>query len=94
VIPWRDAAVKIISVILTLLREAVVSTTEDRGSGPGGQAVQQAPALTRTDLQRQDLSVPGREVVQWRVDIGPEAPLVKHTIPVRQPITRTARAEG
>jgi quercetin dioxygenase-like cupin family protein len=44
-------------------------------------AVQQAPGLWRTDLQRQDLSVPGREVVQARVDIGPEAPLVKHTHP-------------
>ena len=32
-------------------------------------------------LQRQDLSVPGREVVQSRVDIGAEAPLVKHTHP-------------
>jgi quercetin dioxygenase-like cupin family protein len=58
-----------------------MSTTEDRGSGAGGRAVQQAPGLTRTDLQRQDLSVPGREVVQSRVDIGPEAPLVKHTHP-------------
>jgi quercetin dioxygenase-like cupin family protein len=40
-----------------------------------------APGLWRTDLQRQDLSVPGREVVQARVDIGPEAPLVRHTHP-------------
>lgn len=36
------------------------------------EAVQQAPGLWRTDLQRQDLSVPGREVVQSRVDIGPK----------------------
>jgi quercetin dioxygenase-like cupin family protein len=43
-----------------------------------GMAIQQAPGLWRTDLQ-QDLSVPGREVVQSRVDIGPEAPVVKHT---------------
>jgi quercetin dioxygenase-like cupin family protein len=61
--------------------EAAMSTAEDRGSGAGGMAVQQAPGLWRTDLQRQDLSVPGREVVQSRVDIGPEAPLVKHTHP-------------
>jgi quercetin dioxygenase-like cupin family protein len=40
--------------------------------------VQQAPGLTRTDLQRHDVSVPGREVIQNRVDIGPEAPFVKH----------------
>ena len=52
----------------------------DDHSHPGG-AVQQAPGLWRTDLQRQDLSVPGREVIQSRVDIGPEAPLVKHTHP-------------
>jgi quercetin dioxygenase-like cupin family protein len=44
-------------------------------------AERQAPGLWRTDLQRHDLSVPGREVVQQRVDIGPEAPLVKHTHP-------------
>ena len=41
-------------------------------------AVQQAPGLTRTDLQQHDLSVPGREVVQNRVDISPEAPAVRH----------------
>jgi hypothetical protein len=35
----------------------------------------------RTDLQQQDLSIPGREMVQARVDIGSEAPLVKHTHP-------------
>jgi quercetin dioxygenase-like cupin family protein len=44
-------------------------------------AEQQAPGLWHTDLQRQDLSVPGREMVQSRVDIGPEGPLVKHTHP-------------
>jgi hypothetical protein len=30
------------------------------------------PGLTRTDLQRHDLSVPDREVIQNCVDIGPE----------------------
>jgi quercetin dioxygenase-like cupin family protein len=58
-----------------------MSTTDDHGSHASRMAVQQAPGLTRTDLQRQDLSVPGREVVQSRVDIGPEAPLVRHTHP-------------
>src|SRR5215471_6869064 len=56
-----------------------MSTAEDHGHPSG--AVQQAPGFWRTDLQRQDLSVPGREVVQNRVDIGREAPLVKHTHP-------------
>jgi quercetin dioxygenase-like cupin family protein len=43
--------------------------------------VQQAPGLWRTDLQQHDLSIPGREVIQNRVEIGPEAPLVKHKHP-------------
>ena len=44
-------------------------------------AQQQPPGITCTDLQRQDLSVPGREVVQSRVDLTPEAPAIKHTHP-------------
>jgi quercetin dioxygenase-like cupin family protein len=60
-----------------------MSATEDHSSHASG-AGQQAPGLWRTDLQQQDLSVPGREVVQSRVDIGPEAPLVKHTHPGEQ----------
>jgi quercetin dioxygenase-like cupin family protein len=35
----------------------------------------------RTDLQRHDLSIPGREVVQVRVDIGPGVIADKHTHP-------------
>jgi quercetin dioxygenase-like cupin family protein len=42
---------------------------------------QQASGIERTDLQRHDLSIPGREVVQNRVDISPEAPAFKHTHP-------------
>ena len=37
-----------------------MSTTEDGSSG-ASRRVQQAPGLWRTDLQQQDLSVPGRE---------------------------------
>ena len=44
-------------------------------------AVQQVSGIKRTDLQRHDLSIPGREVVQNRVDIDPDAPPVKHTHP-------------
>jgi quercetin dioxygenase-like cupin family protein len=44
-------------------------------------AEQQIPGITRTDLQRQGLSAPGREVVQNRVDIAPDAPPIKHTHP-------------
>ena len=38
----------------------------------------QAPGITRTDLLQHDLTVAGREVIQNRVEIGPEAPLVRH----------------
>jgi quercetin dioxygenase-like cupin family protein len=43
--------------------------------------VRQLPGIARTDLQRHDLSTPGREVVQNRVDIGPEAPFIRYTHP-------------
>jgi quercetin dioxygenase-like cupin family protein len=39
------------------------------------------PGLTRTDLQRHDLSIPGREVIQNRVEITPAAPPVRHKHP-------------
>jgi quercetin dioxygenase-like cupin family protein len=39
------------------------------------------PGLTRTDLQRHDLSIPGREVIQNRVDISPDAPPLGHKHP-------------
>jgi len=42
---------------------------------------QDVPGLTRTDLQRHDISVPGREVIQNRVDISPDAPFVRHKHP-------------
>ena len=52
----------------------------EAGSNQKGM-VGQAPGIKRTDLQRGDLSVSGRELVQSRVDIGPEAPFVRHTHP-------------
>jgi quercetin dioxygenase-like cupin family protein len=42
---------------------------------------QQVSGIKRTDLQQHDLSIPGREVVQNRVDISAEAPAFKHTHP-------------
>jgi quercetin dioxygenase-like cupin family protein len=42
--------------------------------------VQQA-GIKRTDLQRQDLSVPGREVVQVRVDFAPGVAFGRHSHP-------------
>ena len=42
---------------------------------------QQAPGITRIDLQQRDLSAPGREVIQNRVEISPQAPPFKHFHP-------------
>jgi quercetin dioxygenase-like cupin family protein len=41
----------------------------------------QQPGVKRTDLQRHDLSVPGREVVQARVEFDPGAAFGKHWHP-------------
>jgi quercetin dioxygenase-like cupin family protein len=39
------------------------------------------PGIERTDLQQVDLSVPGREVIQNKVVISPQAPPIMHTHP-------------
>ena len=44
-------------------------------------ATQQIPGLTRTDLQEHDLSAPGREMIQNKVDIAPDAPVIRHWHP-------------
>jgi hypothetical protein len=44
-------------------------------------AVQQALGISRTDLQQHDLSSPGYEVIQNRVELAPEAPFVRHKHP-------------
>ena len=41
----------------------------------------QQPGVKRTDLQQHDLSIPGREVVQVRVDIGPGVLAPNHSHP-------------
>lgn len=44
-------------------------------------AQSQQPAVTRTDLLRRELSVPGREVVQVRVDLAPGVAFPLHSHP-------------
>ena len=46
-----------------------------------GLAQAQQPGVKRTDLQQHDLSVPGREVVQVRVDIAPGVLASNHSHP-------------
>ena len=41
----------------------------------------QQPGAKRTELQRHDLSVPGREVIQVRVDLAPGTAFPSHTHP-------------
>ena len=55
-------------------------TTHQHSNIPG-MAVELAPGLWRTSLQRYDLSVPGREIIQSRVDIEPDSPPIRHTHP-------------
>ena len=44
-------------------------------------AAQEVPGIKRTDLQQHDLSAPGREVIQNRVEISSEAPHIRHKHP-------------
>ena len=46
-----------------------------------GSAMAQQPGLKRTDLQRHDLGIPGREAVQTRIDFGPGVTAPRHTHP-------------
>ena len=50
------------------------------GLAPSSPHAQQV-GIKRTDLQRHDLSAPGREAVQVRVDIGPGAAFGRHRHP-------------
>jgi quercetin dioxygenase-like cupin family protein len=49
--------------------------------GLAPQIVLAQPGIKRTDLQRNDLSVPGREVIQVRVDIAPGVEFPRHSHP-------------
>ena len=51
------------------------------GSGLALHVARAQPGITRTDLQRHDLSAPGREVIQTRVEIAPGVTSPRHTHP-------------
>jgi quercetin dioxygenase-like cupin family protein len=59
---------------------AVALLTAASGLAPDVARAQQ-PGSRRTDLQRHDLSVSGREVVQVRVDFDPGYAFPRHTHP-------------
>jgi quercetin dioxygenase-like cupin family protein len=56
-------------------------TTLIVGSSLGVYGAPAQPRITRTDLQHHDLGIPGREVVQVRVDFSPGAAFGRHTHP-------------
>src|ERR1700752_4897546 len=49
--------------------------------GQETKAQAQAPGITRTDLQRHDLSIPGREAVQVLVAFAPGVVAPRHSHP-------------
>lgn len=63
-------------ITLTAVAAALASAS---ALAPAARA--QAPGIKRTDLQRHDLSAPGREVVQVRVDIAPGVIAPRHSHP-------------
>lgn len=62
-------------------RIAALAAVAVIGSGLALHAWAQLPGVTRADVLKHDLSVPGREVVQVRVGIGPGVTAAKHNHP-------------
>jgi quercetin dioxygenase-like cupin family protein len=60
----------------------LIATALILATGPAAIVVQaQQPGITRTDLQRHDLGVPGFEAIQVRVGFAPGAAFGRHTHP-------------
>jgi quercetin dioxygenase-like cupin family protein len=68
-----------------ILRDAADETEEFEMTSTGQSATTAAqarvPGIERTDLQHYDLSAPGREMIQNRVVISPEAQPIRHKHP-------------
>src|SRR5688500_2424431 len=74
---WRTRAAR----TACARRSRPVSGKYETTEGDMSSTEQRASEIKRTDLQQHHLSIPGREVVQNRVDISPQAPAFKHTHP-------------
>jgi quercetin dioxygenase-like cupin family protein len=59
--------------LLIVASGLALHVTRAQEAGPAG--------IKRTDLQRHDLSIPGREAIQVRVDFAPGAAFGKHRHP-------------
>ena len=64
-----------------LLIGAAPTPTPPPNPAPAAAAPAGPPAITRTDLQRHDLSVAGHEAIQTRVDFAPGAIAPRHRHP-------------
>ena len=51
------------------------------GAGLALDATQAQQGIKRTDVQRHDLDIPGREVIQVRVDFAPGVAFARHSHP-------------
>ena len=60
------------------LTAALVLLAAQQAAPPSPPAL---PGITRTDLQQQELSIPGREVIQTQVDFAPGARVPNHRHP-------------
>jgi quercetin dioxygenase-like cupin family protein len=60
---------------------ALVAAVMMAGSGSPLPASPRPAGTIRTDLQRHDLGIPGREMLQARVDFAPGASFPRHTHP-------------
>ena len=63
-------ATRIMTIVVIVVSGLALHLTEAQQSG-----------IKRTDLQQHDLGIPGREVVQVRVDIGPGVVAPNHSHP-------------
>lgn len=69
---------------LAALAAAGLSLAAAASQGPGdaaSRAPAQLPGVTRADLLRDDLGIPGREILQTRVDFAPGASAPRHSHP-------------
>ena len=63
------------------MRRIMVGVALIVGSGLAPQVALAQLGIKRTDLQRNDLSVPGRELIQTRVDFAPGVVFPRHSHP-------------
>jgi quercetin dioxygenase-like cupin family protein len=76
--PFRGRRVRLTTSIVLAVSAAFATLADARAQTV---AAPQASGVTRADLQRHDLSIPGREAVQVRVDFAPGAVAARHSHP-------------